>query len=156
MCWNVSPSLNIVSVGVRLMHGCFSLVHAEGHCWLALQKHTHTHTLMSASVSCTYINLYPAGDLLLQKNGNFLSYLAPLQCLKMWKITISLVTAATPGQYTVGTRTCVGPWLVACFYVQSGCYDIMQVACVTLNQRTMPAVFAALQFTECITPRRQL
>lgn len=35
MCWNVSPSLNIVSVRVRLVHGCFSLVHAEGHCWLA-------------------------------------------------------------------------------------------------------------------------
>lgn len=37
MCWNVSPSLNIVSVGVQLMHDCFSLVHAEGHCWLVLQ-----------------------------------------------------------------------------------------------------------------------
>lgn len=44
MCWNASPSLKIVSDGVRLMHGCFSLVHAEGHCWLALQRHTHTHT----------------------------------------------------------------------------------------------------------------
>lgn len=44
MCWNASPSLNIVSVGVRLMHGCFSLVHAEGHCWPALQRHTLTHS----------------------------------------------------------------------------------------------------------------
>lgn len=43
MCWNASPSLNIVSDGIRLMHGCFSLVHAEGHCWLALQRHTHIH-----------------------------------------------------------------------------------------------------------------
>lgn len=64
--WNASPSLNIVSVGVRLMHGSFSLVHAEGHCWLALQRHTHT----PAWMSCTYISLYPAGDLLLLKNGN--------------------------------------------------------------------------------------
>lgn len=37
MCWNVSPSLNIVSVRVQLMHVCFSRVHAEGRCWLGPQ-----------------------------------------------------------------------------------------------------------------------
>lgn len=41
-CWNVSPSLYIVTVGTQFMHGCFSLVHAEGR-WLALQRHAHTH-----------------------------------------------------------------------------------------------------------------
>lgn len=37
MCWNVSPSLNIVSVRVQLMHDSFSLAHAEGRCWLVPQ-----------------------------------------------------------------------------------------------------------------------
>lgn len=58
MCWNVSPSLNIVSVGVRLMHGCFSLVHAEGHCWLALQRLTHIHSHVSLDAIHTH---EPAG-----------------------------------------------------------------------------------------------
>lgn len=59
---------------------------------------------------------------------------------------------ATFGQYSMGMRTYVDPWLVACFDVQYGCYDIMQVACMTLNRRTEPAGLAALQLTECITP----
>lgn len=54
MCWNVSPSLNIVSVGVRLMHGCFSLVHAEGHCWLALQRLTHIRSHVSLDAIHTH------------------------------------------------------------------------------------------------------
>ena len=86
------------------------------------------------------------------------SCLAPLQRLKMWKTALMiLVTAARFGQYTVGTSTCVGLWLVACFYVQYGCYDTMQVACTMLNQRSKPAgLCCSLQFTECITPREQL
>lgn len=63
---------------------------------------------------------------------------------------------AAYGKYIVGTRTCVSPWLVACFYEQYGCYDTMQVACMRLNHRAEPVVSAALQFTECITPRKQL
>lgn len=90
MCWNASPSLNIVSVRVRLMHGCFSLVHAEGHCWLALQRHTHT--LMSASMSCTYFSPFSCRRLSSPEEEWKLSSscLAPLQRLNMWKIGIMI------------------------------------------------------------------
>lgn len=75
MCWNVSPSLNIVSVGVRLMHGSFSLVHVKDTAgWLC--KHSLTHT--SASMSYIYISLYPAGDFVLQKNGNWAPLVWPI------------------------------------------------------------------------------
>ena len=37
-----------------------------------------------------------------------------------------------------------------------GCYDTMQVACMTLNRRAEPAPFSsALEFVECIAARRQ-
>lgn len=87
LCWNVSLPLNIVSVGVRLMHGSFPLVRTEGHCWLALQTHTYTH--MSALMSYIYISFYPARDLAPSEEWKLgSSCLAYLQCLKMWKIPI--------------------------------------------------------------------
>lgn len=73
MCWNASPSLNIVSVGARLMHGCFSLVHAEGHRWLVLQRHTHTSALMS----CTYISLYLQGTCSFRRMETELLFFGP-------------------------------------------------------------------------------
>lgn len=77
MCWNVSPPLNIVSAGVRLMHGCFSLVHAEGHCWLALQRLTHIHSHVSLEATHTH---QPAGRLVLQKSRDWPSPI--LTCLQ--------------------------------------------------------------------------
>lgn len=57
MCWNVSPLLNIASVGVELTHDCFSLVHPEGHCWLVQQNmQTYAHRSLVATHLYIYIN----------------------------------------------------------------------------------------------------
>lgn len=56
MCWNVSSSLNIVSVGVQLIHDCFSLVHAEG-ALLAGALNMQTYAYGSLDIMHIYINI---------------------------------------------------------------------------------------------------
>lgn len=140
MCWNVSPSLNIVSARVRLMHGCSSVVHVEGHCWLALQRYTHIHQPRCHSHTLAFIFLETWAF------GRLVWPLCDAQNVEKLQRR-SRVSRATIGlqaklgsRYTVGTGTCVGPWLAACFYVQNGCWDTIQVACMTLNQMAEPAV----------------
>lgn len=61
MRWNVSPSLNIVSAGIQLMHGSF----LSGARWrTVLAGSAKTHTFMSTLMPCTYISLYLTQDLI--------------------------------------------------------------------------------------------
>lgn len=61
MRWNVSPSLNIVSAGIQLMHGSF----LSGARWrTVLAGSANTHTFMSTLMPCTYISLYLTQDLI--------------------------------------------------------------------------------------------
>lgn len=149
--WNVSPSLNIVSVRIRLMHGSFSLVHAEGHCWLALQRHTHQPGCHAHTLAC-----------ILQETCSFWRMetepllFGPSATPKMWKTNNNdLVTEATFGPWAKkesSIQSVLGLlpdlcaiWLL--WYNTGGMHDA--------ESKSWACCFPALEFTECTAARRQ-